>query len=59
MLAKREDGFTVSLAKYEDFPNAAYISDRTISIPFSAKLNEKDTQDVIDAITKVINHNTK
>ena len=43
----------------DDFPNAAYISERTISIPFSAKLTEKDTQDVIDAITKVINHNIK
>jgi len=45
--------------KEDDFPNAAYISERTISIPFSAKLTEKDTQDVINAITKVINHNIK
>ena len=45
--------------KKDNFPNAAYISERTVSIPFSAKLTEKDVQDVIDATTKVINHNMK
>jgi len=40
-----------------DFPNSAYISKRTVSIPFSAKLTEIDVQDVIDATTKVINTN--
>jgi len=45
--------------KKDDFPNSAYISERTVSIPFSAKLTEKDVQDVIDAIAKVINHNMK
>ena len=43
----------------DDFPNSAYISKRTVSIPFSAKLTEKDVQDVIDATTKVINNNMK
>jgi len=43
----------------DDYPNAAYISDRTISIPFSAKLTEKDVQDVINAVTKVFNNHSK
>jgi len=43
----------------DDFPNASYISERTISIPFSAKLSEQDVQDVIEAVTKVTNHNVK
>jgi len=41
--------------KRNDFPNAAYISDRTLSIPLSAKLTEKDTDDVIAATKKVVN----
>jgi len=45
--------------KKDDFPNSAHISERTVSIPFSAKLTEKDVQDVIDAIAKVTNHNMK
>ena len=43
----------------DDFPNASYISERTISIPFSAKLTNEDVQDVINAINRVINHNMK
>jgi len=43
----------------DDFLNAAYISERTLSIPFSAKLNDRDVQDVVDAVTKVINNNSK
>jgi len=45
--------------KEDDFPNAAYISERTVSIPFSAKLTDKDVQDVIESVTKVINKNMK
>ena len=45
--------------QYNDFPNAAYISDRTISLPFSAKLTNKDVEDVINAVTKVLNKNRK
>jgi len=45
--------------KKDDFPNSSFISERTLSIPFSAKLTEKDVQDVIDATTKVINNNMK
>ncbi len=36
-----------------DFPNAEYISDRTISLPLSAKLTDKDVDDVIEAVQKV------
>lgn len=36
------------------FPNAEYVSDRTISIPFSAALTDKDFRDVIRAIRKVL-----
>lgn len=36
------------------FPNAEWISDRTLSIPFSTKLTEKDTDDVIRGVRKVL-----
>lgn len=36
------------------FPNAEFISDRTISLPFSAKLTDKDVEDVIQAVRKTI-----
>lgn len=39
--------------KRGDFPNAEYISDRTISLPFSAKLTESDLNDVIKALKKI------
>ena len=38
----------------EDFPNALYVSERTISLPLSAKLTDTDVQDVIDAVTTVL-----
>lgn len=33
-----------------DFPNAQFISDRTLSLPLSAKLTDADVQDVVDAV---------
>ena len=36
-----------------DFPNAEFIADRTISIPFSTKLTDADVDDVIRAVRKV------
>lgn len=42
--------------KRGDFPNAEYVSDRTISLPFSAKLTETDTRDVIRAVKKVLTY---
>jgi dTDP-4-amino-4,6-dideoxygalactose transaminase len=40
--------------KRGDFPNAEYISDRTISLPLSTKLTEEDINDVIKAVKKVV-----
>jgi dTDP-4-amino-4,6-dideoxygalactose transaminase len=34
----------------EDFPNATFISDRTISLPLSAKLTDQDAADVIASV---------
>jgi dTDP-4-amino-4,6-dideoxygalactose transaminase len=42
--------------KRGDFPNAEYISDRTISLPFSAKLTHTDVQDVKKAVIKVFKY---
>lgn len=40
--------------KPDDFPNAKFISERTISLPLSAKLTDEDVEDVIDAIKNVV-----
>jgi dTDP-4-amino-4,6-dideoxygalactose transaminase len=34
----------------EDFPNATWISERTVSLPLSPKLTDEDVADVIDAV---------
>jgi dTDP-4-amino-4,6-dideoxygalactose transaminase len=39
-----------------DFPHAEYISQRTLSIPLSAKLTDEDVSDVIDAVRRVVSH---
>lgn len=44
--------------KRGDFPNAEYVSDRTISLPFSAKLTPKDVDEVIRAVKKVLKYYT-
>ena len=36
--------------KKGDFPNAEWVSERTVSIPLSAKLTDKDVNDVIEAV---------
>lgn len=41
--------------KQGDFPNAEFISDRTLSIPFSAKLTDADVDDVADALNRILN----
>lgn len=46
---KRKYGY-----KKGHFPNAEYISDRTISLPLSAKLTDQDVEDVIKAVRKVV-----
>jgi dTDP-4-amino-4,6-dideoxygalactose transaminase len=40
--------------KKGDFPNAEYVSERTISLPLSAKLSDNDVADVINAVRKVL-----
>ena len=40
--------------KRGDFPNAEWISDRTVSLPLSAKLTDEDVLDVIDAVCEVL-----
>ncbi len=39
-----------------DFPNAEWISDRTLSLPISPKLTQSDIDDVIDTVTHIINN---
>ena len=43
------------LGPAENFPNAQWISDRTMSIPLSSKLSDYDVDTVIEAVTKVLN----
>jgi dTDP-4-amino-4,6-dideoxygalactose transaminase len=40
--------------KSHDFPNAKFISDRTISLPLSAKLSDEDVEDVIEAVINIV-----
>lgn len=37
-----------------DFPEAEFISDRTVSLPLSPAMTEQDVEDVIEAVTEVI-----
>lgn len=41
--------------KEGDFPNAEFISARTLSLPFSAKLTDQDVSDVIEALNNILN----
>jgi dTDP-4-amino-4,6-dideoxygalactose transaminase len=45
--------------KTGDFSNAEWISDRTVSIPLSAKLSDEDVESVIKAVREVIRSHTK
>ena len=45
--------------KKGDFPNTEDIGDRTISIPFSHQLTDRDVEDVIKAVTKIMNYYKK
>ncbi|MDD5585251.1 MAG: DegT/DnrJ/EryC1/StrS family aminotransferase, partial [Candidatus Omnitrophica bacterium] len=40
--------------KKGDFPSAEYISERTLSLPLSAKLTDTDVEDVIEAVRMVL-----
>jgi dTDP-4-amino-4,6-dideoxygalactose transaminase len=37
-----------------DFPAAEWVSDRTVSIPLSAKLEERDVDDVIETVREIL-----
>ncbi|MEI6632676.1 MAG: DegT/DnrJ/EryC1/StrS family aminotransferase [Chlamydiota bacterium] len=37
-----------------DFPNAEFVSDRTISLPLSAKLTDEDVEDVVAAVGRAL-----
>lgn len=39
--------------KEGDFPNAEWIGDRTLSLPLSAALDERDVEDVVEAFRKI------
>ena len=39
--------------QFDDFPNAKYISERTLSLPLSAKLTDQDMDDVIHAVKRI------
>ncbi len=45
--------------KMGDFPNAEFISERTLSLPLSARLTDQDVEDVINAVIKVVNYYKK
>lgn len=40
--------------KKGDFPNAEFISERILSLPLTAGMTEKDADDVIAAVTKIV-----
>ena len=40
--------------KRGDFPNAEWISERTVSLPLSPKLSEEDVRDVISTVTDIL-----
>lgn len=40
--------------KPDDFPNARWVSERTISLPLSPALSEEDVSDVIEAVKRVL-----
>ena len=42
-----------------NFPNAEWISERTLSLPLSAKLSNKDVNDVIDTVTRILRYFSK
>lgn len=41
--------------KLEDYPNAMSIGQQTVSLPLSAKLTDSDVEDVILAVSRIIN----
>ncbi len=42
-----------------DFPNAEWISERTVSLPLSPKLSDQDVCDVVEAVTEIVSQNIR
>jgi len=40
--------------KPDDLPNARFVSDRTLSLPFSTQLTDEDVADIISAVHRVV-----
>jgi dTDP-4-amino-4,6-dideoxygalactose transaminase len=40
--------------KQGDFPNAEWISEKTVSLPLSAKLRDEDVGDVVRAVEEIL-----
>ena len=40
----------------EDFPNASYIGERTISLPLSPAMSERDVDDVFNALSRIFRY---
>jgi len=45
--------------KEGDFPHTEFIGDRTVSLPISAKLTDEDVDDVVAAVTTILQNNFK
>ncbi len=45
--------------KREDFTNAEYVYDREVSLPIYPKMTDKDVEDVIVAVKKIVNYYRK
>jgi dTDP-4-amino-4,6-dideoxygalactose transaminase len=45
--------------KNGDFPHAEFISNRTFSLPLSAKLTDQDVEDVVQAVQKILGYYRK
>lgn len=45
--------------KKNDYPNAAFIGERTVSLPLGANLSESDINDVISTVTYLLKNNRK
>lgn len=43
----------------EDFPNASWLSQRTVSIPLSAKMTDFDANSVVQAVKRVVGYQKK
>jgi dTDP-4-amino-4,6-dideoxygalactose transaminase len=40
----------------DDFPNATFVGERTISLPLSAGMTAQDVEDVVTALTRIFRH---